>query len=170
MTLNNLNISKKLAAGFAVVVTIVTVMCVALFLSVQGVRKAIAENDESVAQLKVADTALTALVERQNAVRGFVANGDKSFTGKVLEQIVTQVTQINGVVTEIAASAEEQATGLQQVNTAVNQMDQVTQQNAAMVEEATAACHALTGEANMLSQLIEKFELDTGGSGERRAA
>jgi len=86
MTLNNLNISKKLAAGFAVVVTIVTVMCVALFLSVQGVRKAIAENDESVAQLKIADTALTALVERQNAVRGFVANGDKSFTGKVADQ------------------------------------------------------------------------------------
>ena len=103
----------------------------------------------------------------QQVERGVSLVGE---TGKVLEQIVTQVTQINGVVTEIAASAEEQATGLQQVNTAVNQMDQVTQQNAAMVEEATAACHALTGEANMLSQLIEKFELDTGGSGERRAA
>ncbi len=80
-------------------------------------------------------------------------------TGKVLERIVTQVTQINGVVTEIAASAEEQSTGLQQVNTAVNQMDQVTQQNAAMVEEATAASHALTSEADTLSRLIARFEL-----------
>jgi len=80
-------------------------------------------------------------------------------TGKVLERIVTQVTQINGVVTEIAASAEEQSTGLQQVNTAVNQMDQVTQQNAAMVEEATAASHALTSEADALSRLIARFEL-----------
>jgi methyl-accepting chemotaxis protein len=80
-------------------------------------------------------------------------------TGKVLERIVTQVTQINGVVTEIAASAEEQATGLQQVNTAVNQMDQVTQQNAAMVEEATAASHALTSEADTLARLISRFEL-----------
>jgi methyl-accepting chemotaxis protein len=80
-------------------------------------------------------------------------------TGKVLERIVTQVTQINGVVTEIAASAEEQSTGLQQVNTAVNQMDQVTQQNAAMVEEATAASHALTSEADTLSRLISRFEL-----------
>ena len=79
-------------------------------------------------------------------------------TGKVLERIVTQVTQINGVVTEIAASAEEQSTGLQQVNTAVNQMDQVTQQNAAMVEEATAASHALTSEADTLARLISRFE------------
>jgi methyl-accepting chemotaxis protein len=80
-------------------------------------------------------------------------------TGKVLERIVTQVTQINGVVSEIAASAEEQSTGLQQVNTAVNQMDQVTQQNAAMVEEATAASHALTSEADTLARLISRFEL-----------
>jgi methyl-accepting chemotaxis protein len=80
-------------------------------------------------------------------------------TGKVLERIVTQVAQINGVVTEIAASAEEQSTGLQQVNTAVNQMDQVTQQNAAMVEEATAASHALTSEADTLTRLISRFDL-----------
>jgi methyl-accepting chemotaxis protein len=86
-------------------------------------------------------------------------------TGKVLERIVTQVTQINGVVTEIAASAEEQSTGLQQVNTAVNQMDQVTQQNAAMVEEATAASHALTSEADQLARLIARFDV----GGETRA-
>jgi len=80
-------------------------------------------------------------------------------TGKVLERIVTQVTQINGVVVDIAASAQEQATGLQQVNIAVNQMDQVTQQNAAMVEQATAASQALAGEADALTRLIGRFEL-----------
>jgi methyl-accepting chemotaxis protein len=92
----------------------------------------------------------------QQVERGVSLVGE---TGKVLERIVTQVTQINGVVTEIAASAEEQSTGLQQVNTAVNQMDQVTQQNAAMVEEATAASHALTSEADTLAKLISRFEL-----------
>jgi methyl-accepting chemotaxis protein/chemotaxis signal transduction protein len=68
-------------------------------------------------------------------------------TGKSLEQIVGQVTEINTSVSNIAASAQEQATGLQQVNTAINQMDQVTQQNAAMAEEATAASRALGQEA-----------------------
>jgi methyl-accepting chemotaxis protein len=78
-------------------------------------------------------------------------------TGRALARIADQVSQINGVVGDIAASAQEQATGLQQVNTAVNQMDQVTQQNAAMVEEATAAAHSLREETLVLADLIGKF-------------
>ena len=80
-------------------------------------------------------------------------------TGKALERIVVQITEINGIVADIAASAQEQATGLDQVNTAVNQMDQVTQQNAAMVEESTAASHALAKETEELSKLISRFQL-----------
>jgi methyl-accepting chemotaxis protein len=80
-------------------------------------------------------------------------------TGKALERIVIQVTQINGVISEIAASAQEQATGLHQVNTAVNQMDQVTQQNAAMVEQSTAASHALAQESQDLARLIDRFQV-----------
>jgi methyl-accepting chemotaxis protein len=80
-------------------------------------------------------------------------------TGKALERIVTQVAQINSVVSEIAASAQEQSGGLQQVNVAINQMDQVTQQNAAMVEESTAASHALAREAQDLARLISRFKV-----------
>ncbi len=84
-------------------------------------------------------------------------------TGRALARIAEQVAQINGVVTEIAASAQEQATGLHQVNAAVNQMDQVTQQNAAMVEQATAAAHSLREETDALSELISQFRVgDTG--------
>jgi methyl-accepting chemotaxis protein len=81
-------------------------------------------------------------------------------TGKALERIVAQVAQINSVVGEIAASAQEQSGGLQQVNVAINQMDQVTQQNAAMVEESTAASHALAREAQDLARLIGRFKVD----------
>ncbi len=95
-------------------------------------------------------------------------------TGRALARIAQQVAQINGVVTEITASAQEQATGLNQVNAAVNQMDQVTQQNAAMVEEATAAAHALHEETDALSNLIAQFKVgDTGRQAQtapRRAA
>ena len=83
-------------------------------------------------------------------------------TGKSLERILTQVTDINAAVTEIAAGAKEQATGLEEVNTAINQMDQVTQQNAAMVEETTAASHALSQETAQLSELVSQFRV--GGS------
>jgi methyl-accepting chemotaxis protein len=80
-------------------------------------------------------------------------------TGEALTRIAAQVADINSVVSEIAASAQEQATGLHQVNTAVNQMDQVTQQNAAMVEESTAASHSLAQETEELARLISKFQV-----------
>ncbi len=91
-------------------------------------------------------------------------------TGRALARIAQQVDQINGVVTEIAASAQEQATGLNQVNAAVNQMDQVTQQNAAMVEQATAAAHALHEETDALSDLIAQFKVGDTGTTAQRAA
>ncbi len=81
-------------------------------------------------------------------------------TGRALERIVAQVLKLNELVGDIAASAQEQATGLNEVNTAVNQMDQVTQQNAAMVEQATAASHSLSGEAEELSRLVGQFKID----------
>jgi methyl-accepting chemotaxis protein len=80
-------------------------------------------------------------------------------TGEALSRIVAQVGEINALVLDMAASAEEQAGGLQQVNTAVNQMDQVTQQNAAMVEESTAASHALAAEAATLTELVSRFRI-----------
>jgi methyl-accepting chemotaxis protein len=86
-------------------------------------------------------------------------------TGQALQRIVRQVLEINTVVGEIAASAQEQASGLAQVNVAVSQMDQVTQQNAAMVEESTAASHALAREAEDLTRLVDQFEV-----GDARAA
>jgi methyl-accepting chemotaxis protein len=78
------------------------------------------------------------------------------------------VEQLNHLISEIAASAQEQATGLQEVNTAVNQMDQVTQQNAAMVEQATAASHSLAGEAAELARLVGQFQ--TGGLAQQVAS
>ncbi len=82
-----------------------------------------------------------------------------SETGQALGRIVTRVTQLNGLVAEVAASAKEQAIGLGEVNAAVNQMDQVTQQNAAMVEASTAASHSLAEEAQELAHLVGQFRI-----------
>ena len=80
-------------------------------------------------------------------------------TGEALQRIVDRVAEIDGLVSEIAASAQEQAVGLAQVNTAVNQMDQVTQQNAAMVEQSTAASHSLAQEAQSLQASVAQFRV-----------
>jgi methyl-accepting chemotaxis protein len=81
-------------------------------------------------------------------------------TGEALQAIVGKVGEIDALVSEIAASGQEQATGLNEVNAAVNQMDQTVQQNAAMVEQSTAASHALKGEAGNLMQMISRFRVN----------
>jgi len=81
-------------------------------------------------------------------------------SGKALDRIIAQVSKINGIVSEIATSAEQQATGLQQVNTAISQMDATTQKNASMVEESNAASHSLSKETSQLANLVEQFQVD----------
>jgi methyl-accepting chemotaxis protein len=78
-------------------------------------------------------------------------------TGKALEKILVQVTEIDRVVAEIASGAREQATSLTEVNVAVSHMDQTTQQNAAMVEETTAATHSLRRESDELMNEVRSF-------------
>jgi methyl-accepting chemotaxis protein len=83
-------------------------------------------------------------------------------TGEALNRIISEVAEINGLVSDIAASSREQATGLAEINTAVNQMDQMTQQNAAMVEQSTAASHSLAQEAGNLAEMMGRFRVSQG--------
>ncbi len=80
-------------------------------------------------------------------------------TGDALHRIIDRITQIDGLVADIAASADRQATGLQQINTAVSEMDGMTQQNAAMVEQATAAARSLASEADGMARQIAGFRI-----------
>lgn len=80
-------------------------------------------------------------------------------TGLSLGRIAEQVTELNGLITDIANSSSEQSAALGGVNSAVNQMDQVTQRNAAMVEESTAASHSLVHEAEDLKRLVAQFKI-----------
>ena len=78
-------------------------------------------------------------------------------TGEALAGIMDQVSNIDVLVTSIAASAGEQSSGLGEVNVAVNQMDQMTQQNAAMVEQTTAAAHAMRASSGDLATRVQAF-------------
>lgn len=88
-------------------------------------------------------------------------------TGKALQEIVTQVMQVDGNVGAIVEASKEQATGLKEINTAVNTMDQGTQQNAAMVEETTAAAYSLAREAEQLFELLRQFNVGIGAGADR---
>ena len=84
-------------------------------------------------------------------------------TGKSLERIMAQVAEINVVVGDIAAGAQEQSGELDQINSAIGQMDMVTQQNASMVEESNAASQQLTQQTKQLATLITQFRVGKPG-------
>ena len=104
------------------------------------------------------------LTSGQQVSQGVALVGE---TGESLSRIVEQVAAIDGLVSEISSSAQEQASGLNQVNTAINQMDHMLQQNAAMVEEATAASHSLKNEAGDLDGLVSRFKVGVAPSAQR---
>ena len=61
--------------------------------------------------------------------------------------IQDRIGEVDRLVAEIAAAAQEQASGLEAVNIAMGRMDKMTQQNAAMVQETSAASDALKAQA-----------------------
>ncbi|HXQ14051.1 MAG TPA: methyl-accepting chemotaxis protein, partial [Caulobacteraceae bacterium] len=82
MSLKDLSITRKLALAFAVVVIAVLASSLAVFMSLRAVGGAFEANERSHARLDAASAALQALVEQQNAVRGFVSTGDESFPNR----------------------------------------------------------------------------------------
>ena len=90
-----------------------------------------------------------------------VATGAKLVdqAGETMEEIVTSIQKVTGIMSEIMLATQEQTSGIEQINEAIVQMDDVTQQNAALVEEAAAAASALQNQADNLSDLVSTFQL-----------
>lgn len=82
-------------------------------------------------------------------------------SGKTLDEIVTSVTRVSGIVSEIASASSEQSSGIEQVNLAVSQMDAMTQQNASLVEESAAASRSLEAQAEALKEQVAFFKTTT---------
>jgi methyl-accepting chemotaxis protein len=80
--------------------------------------------------------------------------------GTTMNDVVTSVQRVTGIMAEIMSASQEQSSGIAQVNTAITQMDTVTQQNAALVEEAAAAAQAMQEQAASLSEVVSVFRID----------
>jgi methyl-accepting chemotaxis protein len=79
--------------------------------------------------------------------------------GTAMDEIVSQVRRVSGLISEISASTIEQTDGIGQVSDAVTHLDQSTQQNAALVEESAAAAASLEQQAGRLAEVVKTFRL-----------
>jgi methyl-accepting chemotaxis protein len=78
-------------------------------------------------------------------------------SGDTMKRILTSVTRVNDIMSEISSASSQQTQGIEQVGVAITQMDAVTQQNAALVEQATAAAAALAVQAEELKRAVSVF-------------
>lgn len=80
-----------------------------------------------------------------------------SEAGTMMDSIVQQVQQVNGLVAEITGATSQQSNGIAEINQAVASIDQGTQQNAALVEQSAAAAESLKHQAAQLVQVLSRF-------------
>ncbi|MCU6499436.1 methyl-accepting chemotaxis protein [Rugamonas sp. A1-17] len=80
--------------------------------------------------------------------------------GQTMNEIVTSISRVTQIMSQISHASEEQSLGIAQVNDAITQMDQVTQQNAALVEEAAAAAESMQEQSAKLAEVVGVFKLD----------
>jgi methyl-accepting chemotaxis protein len=82
--------------------------------------------------------------------------------GKVIDEIVVSVQQVNQLIGEVAVASSQQSAGVGEINKAILQLEGVTQQNAALVEEASAASLTFQEQADRLRELVARFKIAEG--------
>ncbi len=87
-----------------------------------------------------------------------------SQTAESLAGIVNSVSKAGELVADIAAASHEQAQGIGQVSVGLSQIEQVVQLGTANTEELAAAAEELSGQANVLHQMLGRFLLRTAGN------
>ena len=87
-------------------------------------------------------------------------------TAQSLEVVISDIQEARSMMDEVAKAATEQAESISQITVGIDQISSVVQTNSATAEESAAASEELSGQAQILSELVRKFRLegDTGVS------
>ncbi|WP_247421790.1 PAS domain-containing methyl-accepting chemotaxis protein [Ralstonia pseudosolanacearum] len=90
---------------------------------------------------------------------GKVASGSRLVdeAGKTMDDIVSQVKRVSGMIAEISLATAEQTDGILQVSQAVTHLDQITQENATLVEQSALAAESLRVQATRLVEAVGVF-------------
>jgi methyl-accepting chemotaxis protein len=80
-------------------------------------------------------------------------------TAASLSQIVTGIDESNMIVAEIAKSSEDQSIGIDEIDKGVEQISQTVYKTSAMAEQSASASQEMSGQSDMLAELIGRFKL-----------
>lgn len=113
---------------------------------------------------KSAESVKTTTVLIQNTLDA-IAKGSTlaTSTSESLNAIVSKVSAVNERVAEISEASGVQENAVNQMTIGIEQISAVVQSTSATAEESAAASEELSGQANVLKELIGKFKLDNVG-------
>jgi len=75
-------------------------------------------------------------------------------TNEAFEKVAESSAKVGDIVSEIAEASKEQSSGIEQVNIAITEMDKVVQQNAANAEESASASEEMNAQADQLRDYV----------------
>ena len=84
-------------------------------------------------------------------------------TDKEFGEVTASVGKSGELIGEISAASQEQAQGIEQVNRAVSEMDKVVQQNAANAEESASASEEMDAQATRMKEFVGGLATLIGG-------
>ncbi len=77
-----------------------------------------------------------------------------SVTNDAFSQVVDSSAKVGALIAEISEASKEQSNGIDQVNIAITEMDKVVQQNAANAEESASASEEMNAQAEQLKDYV----------------
>lgn len=76
-----------------------------------------------------------------------------------LAEILNEIEKVTSLVGDIAQASNEQASEIAQITQGIEQVSQVVQTNSATAEESAAASEELSGQAEMLKEMVGAFKV-----------
>jgi hypothetical protein len=140
MKFSNATVGKKLIWGFtAILIPLALVTVVGL--------RGMSVTHSDLVRVLTEDT-----VKRVNDGSQLVTRTNEAF-----REVATSSTKVAQLVCEIAAASGEQFRGIDQINKAVAEMDKVVQQNAANAEESASASEEMNAQALEMKGFVLKL-------------
>ncbi len=79
--------------------------------------------------------------------------------GKSLAGIVSKTNETNDLINEIVKASAQQTVSVNQIRSGIEQISSVVQENAATAEASAANSEELSGQAQILNDLVNKFNI-----------
>lgn len=76
-----------------------------------------------------------------------------------LKEILREIEKVTDLVKNIAQASSDQAREIEQINQGIDQVSMVVQTNSATAEQSAAASEELSGQAQLLKQMVSAFEI-----------